>query len=219
MNSPKNAVATYKRADSPEQKEDRRLMILKAAEEELDRLRSADDFTIDSLARRLGLSRGTVYLYFKDRDAIFLVLLVDKSNRFLKETAQHFSRLSAPITPRKMARSYCEALKHDNQLRHLPQLLKSLSKSRPTRSAENKTINLEKEIESSRWQADEAMVRLLPGLRPDDGRQIMHFGFSMLLGFSEIIGSHKKAGISEDVLQQVEDGLTLIIEGLLARSK
>lgn len=212
MNSSKTAVTAYKRADSPEQKKDRRLMILKAAEEELDHLRSADDFTIDSLARRIGLSRGTIYLYFKDRDAIFFVLLLDKSNRFLGEIEEHFSRLSAPVTPLKMAQAYCDALKQDKQLRHLPQLLKSLS-SGPG----DKTKNLDKKIKYQ--HADETIVRLLPGLRPDDGRKIMHFGWSMLLGFSEIIGSPTKTGIPEYVLQQVEDGLTLIIEGLLARSK
>lgn len=189
-------------------------MILQAATEELDHLHSADDFTIDSLARRLGLSRGTIYLYFKDRDAIFLVLLVDWINKFLMEIARSFSLLDTPVTSRTMARAFCDTLKGNKQLRHLPQLLKSFSKS-----SASKTMDLQKKIEVCRQQADEAMVRQLRGLQPGDGRQIMHFGWPLLLGFSEMNDNPSKNSIAPYILKQVEDGLTLIIDGLLSHSK
>lgn len=214
MDSQKTGATIYRRADSPQQKKDRRLMILKAATEELEQLHSVDDFTIDSLARRLGLSRGTIYLYFKDRDAIFLVLLVDATNSFLMEIARTVSSLSAPVTSRTVARAFCDVLKGNNRLRHFPQLLKSLSKN-----SDKKTKSVEKEIESCRREADEVIVRQLNGLQPGDGRQIIHYGWPLLLGFSEIIYSSTKTTISEYVLKQVEDGMTLIIEGLLARSR
>ena len=189
-------------------------MILNAATEELDHLPSADDFTLDSLARRLGLSRGTIYLYFKNRDAIFAEILIDTVNKFLSEMARSFSLLPTPTTSRKMARAYCDVLKKDRELRHLPSLLKSLSKS-----SDKKAKRLEEEIESCRHLADVTMTRKLKGLQSGDGRLIMHFGWSLLLGFSEFMNSPTKTGISPDVLQQVEDGLTLIIDGLLARVK
>ncbi len=214
MPSQKKESPIYKRADSPEQKDDRRLMILKAAAEELAHLPSVDDFTIDSLARRIGLSRGTIYLYFKDKNAILLVIVVDIIKKTLAEIARSFSSLSAPVTSRKMAHTFCDALKRDNQLRHLPQLLKSLSKS-----SNNKKKWFEQEIEADRQQADVIMVRQLKGLQPGDGGQIMLYGWPLLLGFSEITNSPNKTAISPHVLQQVEDGLTLIIDGLLARSK
>jgi len=64
----------------------------------------------------------------------------------------------------------------------------------------------QKEIEFSSQEADAIIVRQLKGLQPGDGRQIIHFGSSLLLGFSETIGSQTKAFISPYVLQQVEDG-------------
>lgn len=214
MNSLITQAVHYKRADSPEQKKDRRLMILKAAAEELDRLHSVDDFTIDSLARRLGLARGTIYLYFKDRDAIFLVLLVEATNKFLMEIARTVAALPAPVTSRTVARAFCDVLKGNIRLRHFPQLLKSLSKS-----SAKKTMPIEKQVEECRSQVDDVLVRQLNGLQAGDGRQIIHYGWPLLLGFSEIIYNPAKNSISGYVLKQVEDGLTLIIEGLLARSK
>ncbi len=69
--------ATRRRADSPEQKTARRQAILRAAAAELARPGGADSFTIEALARKLGLAKGTVYLYFPSKNTLFISLLGD----------------------------------------------------------------------------------------------------------------------------------------------
>jgi len=77
----------------------------------------------------------------------------------------------------------------------------------------------EKEIDFWRSQADKAIVSALEGLKPGDGRQILHYGFMLLLGISEVNNTSNKNAIPENILSQVHDGLSLVMEGILARSK
>lgn len=61
------------RATAPEEKESRRRHILDAAEELLQRWSYAD-ITMDRIAERAGIAKGTLYLYFRTKEALFLRL-------------------------------------------------------------------------------------------------------------------------------------------------
>jgi AcrR family transcriptional regulator len=62
-----------RRARAPADKSERRAAIVRAAEALLHR-NPAADFTVDALARRAGLAKGTVYLYFGSREEVLLAL-------------------------------------------------------------------------------------------------------------------------------------------------
>lgn len=62
------------RARVPEAKEARRLALLQAAREEFEHQPYAMVTMVD-IARRAGLAKGTTYLYFTTKEAIFLMLL------------------------------------------------------------------------------------------------------------------------------------------------
>jgi len=59
------------RAVAPEEKSERRVAILRAAEELL-HVDPGGAFTVDNLAQRAGLAKGTVYLYFRTREEVLL---------------------------------------------------------------------------------------------------------------------------------------------------
>lgn len=59
------------RAVAPEDKSERRAAILRAAEELL-RAKPSGEFAVDELAKRAGLAKGTVYLYFGTREEVLL---------------------------------------------------------------------------------------------------------------------------------------------------
>ncbi len=59
------------RATGPEEKTERRAVILRAAEELLHATPSGG-ITVEDLARRAGLAKGTVYLYFRTREEVLL---------------------------------------------------------------------------------------------------------------------------------------------------
>lgn len=62
-----------RRALEPEAKNERRAAIVAAAHALLHRHPSAD-FSVDALARRAGLAKGTLYLYFRTREEVLLAL-------------------------------------------------------------------------------------------------------------------------------------------------
>lgn len=59
------------RAVAPGEKSERRAAILRAAEELL-RAAPSGEFAVDELAKRAGLAKGTVYLYFGTREEVLL---------------------------------------------------------------------------------------------------------------------------------------------------
>jgi len=67
-------VSQLKRARSTEAKEERRAAILAAAHDLFDS-RSYEDITMADVARKSRLAKGTVFLYFPTREALFLSLL------------------------------------------------------------------------------------------------------------------------------------------------
>lgn len=64
---------TFKRARNEAEKDARRRKILNAALDLYEDL-GLDQVRVDSIARRAGIAKGTVYLYFKSREAIFIEL-------------------------------------------------------------------------------------------------------------------------------------------------
>jgi AcrR family transcriptional regulator len=65
--------AARTRAVAPEDKSERRAAIVRAAEELL-RKNPAATFSVEEVARRAGLAKGTVYLYFGTREEVLLAV-------------------------------------------------------------------------------------------------------------------------------------------------
>ncbi len=65
-------TSQLKRARAPEHKSQRRAAILGAAEGLLERREAADSCSVELLARKAGLAKGTVYLYFRSREEVLL---------------------------------------------------------------------------------------------------------------------------------------------------
>ena len=61
------------RAVAPDEKSERRAAIVQAAQQLLHRHPSAT-FSVEALARRAGLAKGTVYLYFRSREEVLLAV-------------------------------------------------------------------------------------------------------------------------------------------------
>jgi AcrR family transcriptional regulator len=77
--------------------EEKRLAILKAAFAVVTE-RGYSDTKVDEVARRAGVAKGTVYLYFKDKVAIYIGLVDWLLEQALATTAEVMAR---PISPRR----------------------------------------------------------------------------------------------------------------------
>jgi AcrR family transcriptional regulator len=209
---------TYKRADRPEQKDERRQLILKAAAAELTVISSAKDFTISALARRAGLAKGTVYLYFDNKSAILMALLGDAIEKMLTDVVARINKLSEPVDAPKVAGAIRDSLKNSATSQRLIRLLKSLSED-SGRAHEEFRQRINPLIE----QADTVIVERLPALRPGEGQRIMRYSWALFFGLSEMEekphkpqrGPKKCAPMS--VEESLGEAMTLLIEGYLAR--
>ena len=76
------AAPRRSRAVQPAAKSERRAAIVRAAESLLHRNPTAT-FSVDALARRAGLAKGTVYLYFHTREEVLLALHEQQLHRVL----------------------------------------------------------------------------------------------------------------------------------------
>src|SRR5258705_13119245 len=63
-----------RRARAPEHKSQRRDAIVRAAEGLLARREASDSCPVELLARKAGLAKGTVYLYFRSREEVLLAV-------------------------------------------------------------------------------------------------------------------------------------------------
>jgi AcrR family transcriptional regulator len=110
------------RARSPQDKDLRRAQLIAAATQ----LFSQADFdavTIARVAQQAGVAKGTAYLYFATKEALFLELVREALAQWLLDLAQRLGRIrSAQAVPRAIAKSLAE--KRD--LRRLLVLLHSV---------------------------------------------------------------------------------------------
>ena len=104
----KRAAPVRHRATAPEAKSERRAAIVHAA---VALLRAAPlaAFSVDALARRAGLAKGTVYLYFGTREEVLLAVHAEHA-QLLFDVLEH--ALAAPkADTRRMARAVVRHLK------------------------------------------------------------------------------------------------------------
>jgi AcrR family transcriptional regulator len=212
----KNRQKDYKRADYPEQKDERRKLILRAAAKELGLVGSSADFTVNALAQRAGLAKGTVYLYFKSKSAILIELLGDAVEDFLTDIVVKFTKLPEPVNAKLAASTIRDALKISACERRLPQLLKS----RSSKDSGPFQYKYQKRIKPFMERADAVIVSRLHGLRLGEGNKVIRYGWALLMGLSEIADHQPKPAVTPfDVEQELREALTLLIEGYLARSR
>jgi len=104
----KRTAPVRRRATAPEAKSERRAAILDAA---VGLLREAPlgVFSVEALARRAGLAKGTVYLYFGTREEVLLAVHAERAQRLFDVLER---TLAAPkADPRRIARAVVRHLK------------------------------------------------------------------------------------------------------------
>ncbi|MEZ5453559.1 MAG: TetR family transcriptional regulator [Thiothrix sp.] len=85
------------RATNPEDKELRREAILDAAEQ-LWLAQAAGMFNVADIAKAAGLAKGTVYLYFRSKEELFLAIHERHVNTFFNRMKMRASQISQPMT-------------------------------------------------------------------------------------------------------------------------
>ncbi len=113
------------RARRPAQKEERRRSIVEAALALWCEC-TFKEFTMAQLAARLGLAKGTLYLYFETKEEVFLAVLDQLLENWLTELAQLFLELKKPVRPPTVAATILATLQTRRELIRLLPLVETL---------------------------------------------------------------------------------------------
>lgn len=111
------------RARNPEDKQARRESILGAALEMWEEV-SYPDFTMNALAARLGLAKGTLYLYFPTKEELFLTLFEGLLEEWFEHLEAQLSK--GNWSAKKLARLFAQSLAERPQLSRLFPLLEGI---------------------------------------------------------------------------------------------
>ncbi len=146
--------------------------------------------TVAAVAERAGLAKGTVYLYFTSREAIYLALLEDQLHAWLArfEDALPGPGDSAATTLSPAARAAAAAtafcaypLAHRAMLR-----LASLSNARLERNIQAAAALRFRRGVQQRMTTLGARLDTLCGLAPGTGLDLLHQGYALLLGLWQL---------------------------------
>ena len=91
-----------RRAYRPDQKESRKQAILETAVKLFEETRYQDLHMAD-LAARVGLAKGTLYLYFPTKESLFLAVLMTEMGAWFQGAGARLEALEKPILPREAA--------------------------------------------------------------------------------------------------------------------
>ncbi len=165
-----------KRAIAAQDKSERRAAIV-AAVEELARRDPSASYSVEQLARRAGLAKGTVYLYFRTREEMLLALHEKQTHEVFDVVER---ALAAPdASAEKVVRSGLRYLRAHPEFYPLAANCRSmLDKNVSTEAALAFKVGIGRRLEPLGARIEE----LNPGLKPGEGAALLMNNYAMIIG-------------------------------------
>jgi len=167
------------RACSDSAKEERRSAILKAAAH-LFSIREYREVSIDDVARGAGLAKGTVYLYFKTKETLFLELCADAFRGWFDALEIEFPKRSAK--PEALASVIASTLRDRPFLRRLIALLHSVFEE----NVEDEALRDFKLQMLELLSRPAARIEEALGLKSGHGLRIMLWTHALMVGLAQM---------------------------------
>jgi len=171
----------HTRAIGPEEKTERRSVILRAAEDLL-HATPGGGITVEDLARRAGLAKGTVYLYFRTREEVLLQVHLERLQGLFDALQQDLATPQANV-------GYGAVRATLRYLRTHPEFLPLATNCRGMLEANTSTqAALEFKLAlGARLVAIGARIEALyPGMRKGDGMALLMSAYALMLGLWQL---------------------------------
>lgn len=211
------------RARKDEDKEARRQLILAEAQT-LYRATSYAEVKMADVAERSKLAKGTVFLYFPTKEALFLALLENLLFAWLDKLEAQLGGAEGRWTGAKMARTVAESLEGEETLTRLLAL-------RQTVLEQNVTVE---QVRGFQERLLEAMGRVgallekrLAFLKPGEGGRLFLHMHALMTGLREqadvapvtreVLDLPHMAPLRVDFTRELPDALTTLLRGLETR--
>ncbi len=171
------------RAVAPEDKSERRAAIVRAAESLLRRDPSAT-FAVGEIARRAGLAKGTVYLYFASREEMLLAVHDAQLSELFGALERALSR------PRTSAAGVSRAVL--GFLEHRPEFFRLSTSCHGALEASitSGVARGHRDAVAARLQSIGNRIETLhPGMRPGEGATLLKNCYALMLGLWQLAAS------------------------------
>lgn len=164
-------LPTGRRARSAAAKDQRRSSILEAVRTLFSRQTYAD-VTISQVARQANVAKGTVYLYFRNKEELFLALMAEQVNTWLTELRQELDALSPPLSADALATLLTGLITDRHMLARLLVLLHGvLEENLPDETARRFKLELRDAVLLTGKRLEDCFPALGPGGGP---RLLLH---------------------------------------------
>ncbi len=169
-----------RRAVGAEHKSERRAAIVNAVHE-LARRDLSSSFSVEQLARKAGLAKGTVYLYFKTREEMLLAVHEKHAHQLFDAVER---ALAAPAaSAQKVVRAGLRYLKAHPEFYPLAAGCRSmLDKNVGTEAAFAFKVGLGKRLQPLGARIEQ----LYPGLRPGEGATLLMNNYALIVGLWQL---------------------------------
>lgn len=168
-------TATYLRARAPEQKADRRAHLLQQAADLFQRDRVVP--TAAQLAEACGLAKGTVYLYFRSKEEIFLALLQEQFALCLDDLAE---RLAA--TPLQQSSDVASRISAAIKAREFLLPLAVMGPTILEQNASDEALLAYKQMLAEKLTRCAELIATLPEFSVEQALLRLHQGYALMIG-------------------------------------
>lgn len=211
--STSNKQTKKTRAVNEQDKRAKRANILRAGLELYDEGDAYEDVTMSAIARRAGVAKGTVYLYFDTKEALFFDALSDQTSELTDSLHQRLSDLPASSSAAPIARVFTHELVTRPTLLRLYGLLQTtLEKNVSVEQIRSLKLLMLDFTARASTLLEEKLTKLPPG----QGAQVLPSIFAVA------IGVHQLANPSPRALDALQDpafaALVVDFEALLEQN-
>jgi len=166
------------RAQRPEQKEVRRQMIMEGAAR-LFATCPYQDLHIATLARLLGLAKGTLYLYFPTKEALFMAVLKEEMDAWFKGAAERLQGTPPGTAPALVAKGLVREMLNRPLLPGLQALVHGvLERNTPPAEAKAFAMFLQEGVD----RVGTLLEQAVPGLGRGGGGEFLLRFYGLVIG-------------------------------------
>ncbi|MCB9777559.1 MAG: TetR family transcriptional regulator [Alphaproteobacteria bacterium] len=214
-------MARQRRARAPEDKAARRAEILSSATRLFDaRGGCLHDLTMSALARSAGLAKGTLYLYFRTKEEIFLAVVLDEMQDWLSELDAAIVALGAAPAPEDAAAAMSDTLLHRTRLLRLLGLLHPVLEQN---LAPDVIVDFKLQLTGMVAGTARLLEERFPQLGPGDGMRLLMRLHALTVGMqlaarptpavAKVLAEHGVAQLELDLVTELPATIAALLRG------
>lgn len=214
-----------RRARSEDEKQERREQILRTARVMYEANPSFGAFTMSALAAEAGLAKGTLYLYFRTKEALFLALLEGLLAEWFDDVERRVARGTGAWTADEAAEALLDSVRGRATLARLLTIMGTILEHNV---AHDTVLGFKRELHRRAGDTGRRLEERLPWLGEGGGGRVLVYLHALVVGLwqqaepspvvARILGEPEMAAIRVDFGRDLGVLLPALLTGMQARS-